>query len=263
MLLRDSYVGLASVLGYLPMRWRYYAGVKPCAESNETHELSTLERDGVVVIENFLDAAAIKSLNLSLPPESAFETSVEGDKSSFRLRADEIPGLKRFFDDVRLRRIMKSRIGVDAVPHRQSVEWRRSRGQVLACDRMYHMDTWKLRLKAFLYLHDVTDRDGPMQYLRGSHLGFWRLPMEAKIARGYRTTKGGYAASPEIAYMGCYWPYEVNELKERYGMEEITCTGSAGTLVVFDARGLHRATELLSNGRRLLISYWIRDGHHT
>lgn len=263
MIFRDSYIGLASVLGYFPRRWCYYASLRRRLESQEDQEISKLRRDGIAIIKDFLDASVIKALNLSLPAEREFETSVEGDQSLFRLRASEIPGLNGFFNDPRLHRIMNSYIGADAVPHRQSIEWRKDRGQVLACDRMYHMDTWKLRLKAFLYLHDVTERDAPMQYLRGSHRGSWRFPMEAKIARDYRTTSRGYAASPEIAYLGCYWPYEIDELKEQYGMEEVTCTGSAGTLVVFDTRGLHRATELLGDGRRVLISYWIRNGHHT
>ena len=79
----------------------------------------------------------------------------------------------------------------------------------------------------------------------------------------YKTNECGYAISHDIAFVGCYWPYEVNELKDAYGLEDVACTGTAGTLVLFDARGIHRATELHSAYRKLLIRYWIQKGNHT
>jgi|tagenome__1003787_1003787.scaffolds.fasta_scaffold20981631_4 hypothetical protein len=54
----------------------------------------------------------------------------------------------------------------------------------------------------------------------------------------------GFAATQERFFLGSFWPPEVAQLRSDFGYEDLTCTGSAGTLVVFDGRGLHRATPL-------------------
>ncbi len=262
----DRYLGVLPVLAFLPKRQLYYASRRRAtpvtAEFREHFE--TLKRDGVVIIPNFVDRATAAAMLERVPGDAdRFEQSPEGDQALFIPNAHTLPGFEVFFDNAVIKNVVTSYIGEDAVPLRRSIEWRRTHGQIITFDRMYHVDTWKYRVKAFLYLHDVGPDDAPMTYVRKSHRGRWRLPMEARIASGYKVDDRGYAANEDLAYIGCYWPYEVDELRRTRGMSDVVCTGKAGTLVIFDARGIHRATELKSACRKILISYWVCAGHHT
>ncbi|MGH3872922.1 MAG: hypothetical protein ACRDSR_15690 [Pseudonocardiaceae bacterium] len=74
---------------------------------------------------------------------------------------------------------------------------------------------------------------------------------------GSRWRTAGKYANKENPYCGCYLPPKVRRLRERYGYEPVTCTGRAGTLMLFDNLGLHRASLLRRNSRLLLSSYWM------
>ncbi|MGM9515879.1 phytanoyl-CoA dioxygenase family protein [Roseateles sp. DB2] len=225
--------------------------------------ISQLNQDGIVMIPGFLSEEQCQSICRNKPDQEEFTLSTEDDKSMFYLNAARHPAFADFFEDPRTVRIMKGYIGENAVPLRQSMEIRTVKGSVHAFNRMFHMDSWKPRVKAFLYLHDVTTDDAPVVYLKGSHKGDWRLPMEYKTHTLYQTSETGYAKDLDVVWVGCYWPYEVNEIKKKHGLQEQVCTGKAGTLVVFDARGLHKATELINDHRYILINHYIAEGHNT
>ncbi len=260
----ESQLGFITTLIFLERKRRYFSNVKTIRPPDHLRgHVDRIKRDGFVVIPDFVSKQTAARMLACVPDESSFEESVEGDRALFYLNAHTLSGFSEFFNSQLLGDIAKAYIGNDVISLRRSIEWRRTKGQVIACDRMYHMDTWKHRLKAFLYLHDVGMDEAPMIYLKGSHEGAWRLPMEARIDARYKTNDRGYAASPDLAFIGCYWPYEVNEFKTLYGLQDVICTGPAGTLIIFDSRGLHRATELKCPYRKLLINYWIKKGNHT
>ncbi len=184
---------------------------------------------------------------------SSSETPIESKRSALS------------FDNAIVRELACLYISYQAVPLRRTVGLKIVKGDFPTFERNYHMDTWKQRMKAFLYLVDVGPDEAPLQYLRGSHHGLWRLPTEARIARYYQTGSNGFAvANEERHFLGSFWPHEIAQLKHDFGFEEVLCTGPAGTLVVFDGRGLHRATALHHGDLRLILtSYWIHDGDHT
>jgi hypothetical protein len=253
-----------SYADFLVRRMSFYETKPTLAPPPDLAEaFAQLSRDGVAVVPRFLNGAVVKAMCEGLPPLEHFEESPEADKSIAFSGADHVPSLRPFFHDPRLRRLVQAYIGDDATPARRKVEIRRTQGQVLAFDRLFHIDTWKHRLKLFLYLHDVGEDDAPLVYLKGSHKGSWRRRTEWLIYRKYKVGPSGYAADTDLSYIGCFWPYEINEIKARHGFSEFTCTAPAGSLIMFDARGVHRATPLLNSSRTLLIDYWVRRGHHT
>jgi Phytanoyl-CoA dioxygenase (PhyH) len=255
---------LGDIVEFCKIKDEFFAKqpVLPAHESVKDY-VSNLNRDGMVVIPNFLTQEQCQRLIKSQPDDTKFMASPEGDESKFYLNANANPAFSAFFDDARIPRIMKGYIGENTVPLRQSMEVRTKKGAVHAFNRMFHMDSWKPRVKAFLYLHDVAEGDAPLCYLKGSHKGHWRLPMEYRMHKQYQAGDNGYSKDLDVVWVGCYWPYEVANFKSENDLEEVVCMGKAGTLVVFDARGLHKATELVSDSRKILISHYIAEGHNT
>ena len=224
--------------------------------------VSALRRDGMVIIPNFLDAETIAAMRRAIPDEAAFMVSEEGDRARVYEDAGSIGAFTRFFDHPILKETARALISADAIQLRKEAYLKVVHGDFLTFEQFPHIDTWKMRMKAFLYLEDVSEDNGPTVYYKGSHRGLWRLPMEARIAGWYRTDPRGFAV-PEDFYLGCFWPHEVQRLVEAYGYRETICTGPAGTLLMFNGRGLHRATSLRSGRRSTLASYWIHRGDHT
>jgi phytanoyl-CoA dioxygenase PhyH len=246
-------------LAYL-RRLRHHALDVP--DAAVTGYVSALRRDGIVVIPNFLDASTVDAMRRAVPDEAAFAVSPEGDRALRYHDAGDIHAFAPFFNHPIIRETARAYISADAIALRQEVVLKVVHGDFLCFEQFPHMDTWKMRMKAFLYLEDVGADNGPMIYYKGSHRGLWRLPMEARVASWYRTDPQGYAV-PEDYYLGCFWPHEVQRLVEAHGYRETVCTVPAGTLVMFNGRGLHRATPLHSGRRLVLSSYWIHRGDHT
>ncbi|MGC0375888.1 phytanoyl-CoA dioxygenase family protein [Streptomyces sp. SAI-229] len=224
--------------------------------------IEALHRDGIVIIPDFLGADVLERMRAALPDPSEFQESPEGDRSLFYPDAHLVPGLGPFFDSPTVSMVAKSYISSRVIPLRRTVGLKVVHGDITCFEVFPHIDTWKKRLKAFLYLEDVTADNGPMRYLRGSHRGAWRLPSEARIDAWYRTDDRGFAL-PEHYYLGCVWPHEAGRLSAAFGYEDVECTGTAGTLVMFDGRGVHRATPLRAGRRTILTSYWVHAGDHT
>lgn len=246
-------------LAYL-RRLRHSALDEPAPEVADY--VSALCRDGMVAIPNFLDAETIAAMRRAIPDETAFAVSEEGDRALFYHDAGSISAFTPFFDHPILTETARALISADAIQLRKEVCLKVVHGDFLSFEQFAHIDTWKMRMKAFLYLEDVNEDNGPTVYYKGSHRGSWRLPMEARIAGWYRTDPEGFAV-PEDYYLGCFWPHEVQRLVQAHGYHETICTGPAGTLLMFNGRGLHRATPLHSGRRLTLTSYWIHRGDHT
>ena len=118
----------------------------------------------------------------------------------------------------------------------------------------WHTDTWLFRFKAMLYLTDVGPSNAPLRYLAGSHSGeHWRW---AKFFSSYAARAAPHGAS---------WPYTVRakaaSVQARNArFTPIVCTAPAGTVILFDTRGVHGGTTLEA-GERIILnhSFWARD----
>lgn len=259
------YLAVARVARFLPRKLAYEArlrGHRPSPAAGAAGYADTLAADGVVVIPDFIDEATVARMRLAVPELSSFRESPEGERSYYFPEAQKIADFAPFFESSVVRAVAHRCVSGAAMPLRRTVGVKNVIGEVGSFELFHHMDTWKRRMKAFLYLNDVGAEQAPMRYVKGSHRGWWRLPMEATIAQMYGVDQSGYAR-PEDFYIGCYWPHEVRRLSQAYGLEEITCVGGAGTLIIFDARGLHRATALREGNRTILMSYWTHPGDHT
>jgi hypothetical protein len=255
--LRSALADFRDIAKFAHLRSKYYKRFRPNRSLSENGELfDTLTRDGIAIVPNFFDRESTRQMLASVPQLEFFEESPEGDRAYLYPNAQRIPGFGVFFGNTIIDSLVRAYISPQAAPQRQTIGIKTVTGALPTFEMFYHMDTWRHRVKAWCYLDDVGPDQAPMMYLRRSHKrGNWRFLTEADIYCRYRTTPTGFA-SQESLYVGCFWPHHVDALKKRYGYSDVLCTGPAGTLVVFDARGLHRATPLVSGRRAVLLSYW-------
>jgi hypothetical protein len=111
-----------------------------------------------------------------------------------------------------------------------------------ATDGDWHFDTFYPEMKALLLLQDVDERSGPTAYLRGTHrLHAFRLRHEFF----------GYRKHRKLRFFS---PADLSPWLER----EVFLCGQAGTLIIFDGRGLHRPTAQQGSPRSFLMNYLVR-----
>ena len=109
----------------------------------------------------------------------------------------------------------------------------------------YHIDDWKIRLKYFLVMSEVTMKDGPMRHIKGSH----------KLAFFFK--KKEYFDNGKVGNYGHFTKKEVTKIKKKFQLKEAILTCKRGTLIIADTRGLHRDTPLVrkKNPRTQLAVY--------
>ncbi len=259
----EEFFGIVPVIRFLPIRTRYFSRLHPAPAPPEVVSyLNVLKRDGVVIIPDFLDAGAVARMRDAVPDVAEFDESPEGDGAYRYPDADRIADFRPFFDHAIVPQIVRSYLSERAIPLHRTIGLKTRLGVIPTFEVNYHIDTWKLRVKAWLYLDYVGVENAPTVYLKGSHRGSWRYLHEARHHNYYRVDDKGFARDEDVFYVGSLWPHEIARLKNEYGYQEIVCTGKAGTLLVFDGRGLHRATPLQANRRLILTSYWIHPGDH-
>jgi hypothetical protein len=226
--------------------------------------LRVLERDGVVLLPGFVSGTTLRSLLQEVSANTSFLAGevqgnvVERNGRFLWLNPErELPQCcEAFFDSPKIRTLCTGYLGRHAVPSRPAVQLK-SRVDTRSIVDFFHIDEWRFLMSAFLFLEDVGDDTAPMIYMKRSHrFRLWRIRKEQDFYNYYRRDKDGEYANEESPYSGCVLPTDARRLAERHGYEEMRCTGPAGSLLLFDNLGLHRATPLL-NGRRLILStYW-------
>jgi hypothetical protein len=232
--------------------------------TDHPEHLETLRRDGIVFVEDFLSRDEVAGI----VEEIGARTDLLGERASPRIvkrnaryllldPVDQLPSTRAFFDSELVRGLARAYLAGDAVPDRPAVQLKADVGEPSIVD-FFHIDEWRYLVSAFVFLEDVGPDEAPMEYLKGSHRPRrWRLGKEKEFFLYYERDTAGAYVNEESAYCGCFLPTEARTLQERHGYERITCTGPAGTLMLFDNLGLHRASPLRRNRRLILSSYWM------
>lgn len=236
--------------------------------------LTTLQRqhselceDGVTILPSFFNEKQVETMLHALDYKYFIATpEMQHEKSNmladrFLSDAAKNTELDYFFRNEALTSLIQSYFGGYAKLHMSFARIKENTGPVSSFENFWHFDSYKKRLKCFLYLSDVGPENAPVGYLKGSHgTCLSRISRELEMYAGYKKDGHGYAKDNESAYLGCYWPHEAKALQRRF--EPVTCTGTAGTVVVFDGKGIHLANQLLSGKRIVLVSHWIQEHNH-
>ena len=240
---------------YELQRWRGYRDVQLRPHLTSRPDLlADLDANGVVVIPDFVSRG--EAADMLEAAEDVIERARRGElgpddaysaEREFLWRvsnADKlVPRTAPFFSDELIDGLARAYISPSVVSFRHEIDYRFGVGEVAQAD-LFHFDNWRPIFKAFLYLLDVGESNAPFAYLTGSHKGrSWRRPHEQAF--------DAYGTDGRFGHM---FPQEIRRLRaENPEWEEIVCTGTAGTLILADLRGLHHGTPLLE-GRRVLLN---------
>lgn len=234
--------------------------------------LATLERDGVLVVEDVLPVELFRSVRdearasfaaaaeLKAPPRQATSRGF-GSRQSFLGGFDRFDGdtLNRFLDitergapaahravrDARLAALCRAASGFNHQPHRFSLYLTVAGDNARNPDpqRDLHRDTFYSSIKLWLFLEDVALEDGPFEYVVGSHrMNPLRFAWERQRAldAAQRRGSGSFRIEPsELAALGldAPKPFPVRQ----------------NTLVIADVRGFHRRGAGRISAARLAI----------
>jgi hypothetical protein len=110
----------------------------------------------------------------------------------------------------------------------------------------WHRDGHGFQFKSILYLSDVSEKNGPFEFLPGSHSG-WRTVFDTVI--------GDLPPAPASRYS----PALVDGLIGRFGIAKHGYTATAGTLILVNTAGIHRGRPLETGERYALTNYYFHS----
>ncbi|MET0087130.1 MAG: phytanoyl-CoA dioxygenase family protein [Sedimenticola sp.] len=225
--------------------------------------IHTLRKDGICILPNHYNIDLIKDLCSNVPSLDKFCISPEGDCSYYYPRASSLNETQFFFNDPLIEEVAKGYLGGAAIPLRETIGIKTKKKHV-SFENFPHRDSWLPRLKVFLYLTDVKPGNGPFCYIKGTHKPTLKsLYSRYLIYRDYLSNEEGYAKNEDIHYVGCYWPHDIKKMVDRGKFKITKAYCDSGSLIFFDARGIHYGEILGCGERHILNSYWILNNHHT
>lgn len=107
----------------------------------------------------------------------------------------------------------------------------------------WHRDGHGFQFKSIVYLSDVSEDNGPFEYLIGSHKN-WRAALDSAW--------GGLQPAPATRYEVA----AIERMNSLYGRTQKSFPASAGTLVLSATAGIHRGRPLRAGTRYALTNYY-------
>lgn len=217
---------------------------------------------GFSVVGDWYDRETVTAMLAAVP--DADKLTVEPQSPSVRSLHDasSMGAFAPFFEDSRIRDVVEAVMGARAERVRDWAQVRLADGPRGAFDEFFHIDSFKHRIKAFLYLTDVDHDDGTLVVVPNSTTGFWRVPLahelysvERRSAASWDTEAASYHAISdriENHFAGCLTHYRADRIMSRRKLSPVPLRGKAGTLVIWDSRCLHKHIPSVTNRRVML-----------
>lgn len=217
-------------------------------------------RDGYLVKENFLPRGMFDAIEQEARAYRGEARSChQGDTVTRRVLLDDeaLAGLPACADLVRDRRYRRLIKYCAARNHGPLIYIQRIENHVLQGgddpQRFLHSDTFHPTVKAWLFLDDVDDGNGPFTYVPGSHRLTWRrLKWEYRKSISWRGLPDPYSRKGSL---------RLTE-DERRGLglrEAVLYRVPRNTLVIANTHGFHRRGAAAETGTRLEIWAYSRS----
>ena len=210
--------------------------------------LSVIRRDGVAVVPNYWSAekcvVACAEINRLIGEFPAVVQQFSGgsDKRMFGVEAVSAL-LNEFHDDPFLREVGEV-IGGHSLDNFATLGARiDATSENNGSGDGWHRDAHGYQFKSILYLCDVTEDNGPFEYLPGSHKD-WRAALD--------TTIGNLPPAPASRYESA----AIDRMVRRFRLNRTAFPAKAGTLLLVNTSGIHRGRPLRSGTRYALTNYF-------
>ena len=222
------------------------------------HLAAEYEQDGIVRIDNFLDEEHLQAL-LHEVDETNFDRvdMYQGSTTTRRSMIDDEdlqsrPGIFKARDSKRLLNLVRyvaSHAGQPLVTL-QTVLAKASGNQDPQSD--LHSDTFHATAKAWLFLNDVAEDDGPFCYVKGSHkMTEERLAWEKSISTSIDSVDNKYSRRGSMRVA----PDQLSALGYPQPTKMVV---KANTLVVANTHGFHARCASMKNTTRIEIYVSLR-----
>lgn len=259
--IESAWLNAVGIQPFRAVTARALDAMTPAIVDASTHEsVRTLADDGILVIRDFLAAQRFRDLVEecnSLEKCQARTLRSESGPNTLRHRplddttAAGLPALHGFLNDSRLNAILRA---VEKWPWRPLHEYARLQSITYAAgdpDRgddpqtHLHADVFHCSHKLWLYLDEVTDADGPLAFVKGSHRLRW-----AHLRSMYRAACRRSAAADRSRRI---------PLSEQDGLHAEVITCPANTLVIANVCGYHRRLQGRAGAQRRAITISLRN----
>lgn len=240
-----SYTLKKDIKGYLISRMNLYA---ENLSELEGKYVDNLRRDGYVVINNYWNISKTGKMKLLLEkylrvgksknfPSGAYIRFWDNRAHDTGVRRlyhvdREIPELAQVRFDPFIFKIVNSYYGY---PFYSGALVFQHNTKTNYDTREYHVDDFNQEFKAFVYLDDVEEGNGPFTYLKGSHKSYF-VRLKKQLLEGNSTS---------------FFKKDLGNLVN----EEVKIYGKTGTLILADVRGFHRGSPQKKGSRSVLVNY--------
>lgn len=246
----------------------HHFGDYPClpAKLPENRErMETFARDGVVILPDHFSAEIIEAarqrvhlMALALQAGSDILNDIPDSCKDRDLPygAFRIYEIDKFYGDVcapirddaviadLVQSYMSNQAGIQSMAVELRTQSEGLDGYMTANNPMPHADHMFRQVKVFTLLEDVNEDNGPMVYWTGT-----QKDEEWRWSNDYMRFVG---LSPFNADRN-FSEYMMNTMDDNNPeVRRITCTGTAGTVIIADVRGVHRAS-MVNSGHRLHV----------
>lgn len=218
---------------------------------DEKKLVDEIDQSGVTVIPNFLNNSECASLiDIFDNLEEKYSVSFESDKRIFGIER-----ISKLHNELFATNKMIKKVGAAAVNSELDLQCTLA-GKLYYKDKNtgsgggWHRDSFSKQFKAIVYLTDVSEDNGPFQYIERSH----QISQIHTVL--FKMPKTKNAASTR------YSESDIRKIVDICKTRINTYTASAGTLILVDPRGLHRGMPIKIGKRYALTNYLIAKKHH-
>lgn len=217
------------------------------------------QKNGFILIPNYLDADHFAALSAQILSTTApAREMVQGDTVTRRIAINAeyiklVPGLRNLIDDPKWRRLMHyvSSYASEPLYYVQTILKTAAEGEPDPQTEM-HADTFHPTMKAWFFLHDVGEDEGPLIYVPGSHILTkerlaWEQKRSIQASEGldFLSSRGSMRIDPaELAQLGLPPPRSF--------------AVPANTLIIADTSGFHARAPSPGGNKRMEIWAYCR-----
>jgi len=250
---RLGYQVLRMLTDHLARKFKRYS-----VSSDMRQNLEIMERDGILVLENFLSPSRFESVKqeaAQLAESINFRPLRNGEAGALlhgqiaRLEPKQAPLCTSIALEEPLKQLVSAVIGhkISEQPQIFIDHFKRSEDTTAVnndIESLLHADLHLPTVKAWLFLEPVTMANGPFYFAKGSHrLGMKRLAHEYRKSVLTIKLRQGHGKIPEHL-KGQRGTHERIILEESeyntLNIQESPITGPANTLVIANTMGFHR-----------------------